>query len=198
MKIKVIPALLAIVFVLCACGNAGQNGESNKQAQNDVKAEKASSKTSPASLLIPLKNQEGKKVGQAQFLQTARGVRIIVEATGLKPGEHGMHIHETGKCTPPDFKSAGKHFNPFGKEHGFDNPKGPHAGDLPNVIAEENGTVQTEVVAKYVTLKKGNKASLFDANGSALVIHAKPDDYKSQPAGNAGARIICGEITDRK
>ncbi|HEX6922843.1 MAG TPA: superoxide dismutase family protein [Bacillales bacterium] len=199
MKIKAFTILMAVSLGLSACGGTGQQSEGPKEHQGaagEKKAEKTSAKTAPESLLITLKNQKGKKVGEARFVQTPKGVKITVEATHLTPGEHGIHIHETGKCVPPDFESAGGHFNPFHMEHGLKNPKGAHAGDLPNIIVEENGTVQTSILAKKVTLEKGRKNSLLDEDGSALVIHAKKDDNKSQPSGNAGERVVCGEITD--
>ncbi|HET7615795.1 MAG TPA: superoxide dismutase family protein, partial [Bacillales bacterium] len=99
-----------------------------------------------------------------------------------------------GKCVSPDFKSAGEHFNPFGKEHGLANPRGPHAGDLPNIVVGQNGKVNATFLARNVTLMKGKKNSLLDRNGSALIIHSQPDDNKSQPSGNSGARVMCGKI----
>lgn len=139
-------------------------------------------------------NSEGAFVGIAILTELPEGVRIQLKAEGLPPGEHALHIHETGRCEPPDFRSAGGHFNPFGKAHGLENPKGPHAGDLPNVTVPENGSLDVDLVAGEVTLKPGAPHSLLDADGSALVIHAGPDDLTSDPAGNAGPRIACGVI----
>ncbi len=141
-----------------------------------------------------LLNTEGKKLGAALLTETPQGVLIRVEATGLRPGLHGFHIHELGACTPPDFKSAGEHFNPTAKQHGFDDPKGYHAGDLPNLRVNADGSVKAEVLAKQVTLQKGKPNSLLKPGGTALVIHDMPDDYYSEPAGRAGDRIACGVV----
>jgi len=142
----------------------------------------------------PLRNAEGQVLGMAIFTQEAQGVRISVTVKGLSPGEHGIHIHSVGKCEPPDFLSAGPHFNPTNKKHGLTNPEGPHAGDLPNLVVGEDGSAVYEHITDRVTLTPG-ELSLFDEDGSALVIHAGPDDQMTDPAGNSGARVLCGVIT---
>jgi Cu-Zn family superoxide dismutase len=141
-----------------------------------------------------LKDGKGQPAGSASFTQSGGMVRMKVNATGLKPGAHGIHIHDVGKCDAPDFKSAGPHFNPHGKHHGIKSEQGAHAGDLPNLVAAADGKASAEVTLAGVTLEKGEKHSLLDANGSALVIHALEDDEKSDPAGNSGDRIACGAI----
>lgn len=137
-------------------------------------------------------NTEGKEVGEATLTQAAKGVVIHVRLFGMPEGEHAIHIHEVGQCQPP-FKTAGGHFNPAGHEHGIKNPKGEHAGDLPNLFVPKSGTLETDLFTDAVTVTPG-KRSVFDSNGSAIVIHAVADDYKSNPAGNAGDRIACGVI----
>ena len=120
-----------------------------------------------------------------------RAVRVV--ASWCPPGAHAFHIHGVGQCEPPDFKSAGGHFNPGSLHHGFANADGPHAGDLPNLYVPEGGKLEFEVLARGVTLGTG-PTSLFGANGSSLVIHQAADDYKTDPAGNAGARLACGVV----
>lgn len=138
-----------------------------------------------------MKDASGKTVGEATFKQLKEGVLVDVSFTDLPEGTRAFHIHEVGRCEAP-FDSAGKHFNPGKKSHGFAN-KGPHAGDLPNVHVPAGGKARVEQLISTVTLKKG-KNSLLDADGSSLVIHAGPDDYKTDPAGNAGAHFACGVI----
>jgi Cu-Zn family superoxide dismutase len=138
-------------------------------------------------------NAQGEKVGSAVLTETPHGVLIAVELWNLPPGAHAFHIHATGKCEPP-FTTAGGHFNPNARKHGFMNPEGGHAGDLPNAYVGADGKLKFEVLAQQVTLGKGVN-SLFDEDGSSLVIHASGDNYKSDPAGDAGPRIACGVIT---
>jgi len=140
-----------------------------------------------------LVNAQGAKVGSAELTQTPDGVKIDVTVSGLTPGMHGFHIHAVGKCEAPDFKSAGGHFNPTGKKHGLKNPDGPHAGDMENLEVGADGTGKAEVVDKQATLGEGPN-SLFHDGGTAIVIHASPDDEMTDPAGNAGARVACGPI----
>jgi len=130
-------------------------------------------------------------IGSAQLNQLEQGVQIVIAVSGLPVGKHALHIHETGACEPP-FESAGGHFNPTGAEHGFDSAGGPHAGDLPNIYVGE-GALEVEYITDRVTLADG-ETSLFDDDGSAIVIHEGQDDYVSEPAGDAGNRLACGVI----
>jgi superoxide dismutase, Cu-Zn family len=140
-----------------------------------------------------LQNSQGETVGLATFSEGVNGVMIVAHVHNMEPGFHGFHIHETGKCTPPDFKSAGDHFNPFEARHGSRNPDGPHAGDLPNLPVSPDGTGVIVTYAPLVTLSDG-KNSLFSSAGTALVLHKMPGDLKTDPAGNAGDRVACGRI----
>ena len=136
----------------------------------------------------------GNRVGTASLTQGATGtVRVRMHVQGLTPGAHGVHFHAVGSCVAPAFASAGGHFNPESKHHGLDNPAGPHAGDLPNMTVDALGNADYDATTNRVSLTPGAN-SLFDADGSALVIHAAPDDNMTDPAGNAGTRIGCGQI----
>jgi Cu-Zn family superoxide dismutase len=143
---------------------------------------------------VELKDGTGKSVGAAKISALkAGGVQVKLDLKGLPAGDHALHFHQTAKCDGPDFKSAGGHFNPDSKHHGLENPEGPHAGDMPNFTVGANGVAKTVVSDPRVTL--GTDAhSLLSNGGTALVIHAKADDLKSDPAGNAGDRIACGVI----
>jgi len=140
-----------------------------------------------------LTNTSGQSVGTARFTQAGNVVRILVEAKGLPPGPHGAHIHAVGKCDPPDFNSAGPHFNPTNKQHGALNPQGSHAGDLPNLTVGPDGTGRMETTTEQLSLGSG-PSSVWDADGSALVVHANADDFKTDPTGNSGARVACGVL----
>ena len=140
-----------------------------------------------------LKGADGASVGLATFTQTPQGVLIKVTVQKLAPGDHALHLHAVGECTPP-FTTAGGHFNPGAKKHGMMASDGQHAGDMPNLHVGASGEAQVEVLNAGVTLAKGPPNSLMDADGSALVIHAQADDYKTDPTGEAGGRIVCGVI----
>lgn len=149
----------------------------------------------PAIAKAVLKDKSGKEVGEANLTQTKNGVLIRLSVKGIEPGEHAFHVHAVGKCEPP-FTSAGGHFNPAGHKHGLESPEGAHAGDMPNLHVPQDGTLTVEVFNTMITLAKGQPNSVFDADGSALVIHAKADDNKTDPAGDAGDRIACGVVTE--
>ena len=149
----------------------------------------ASAQTAKAALA----DGKGQSVGSATLTQTPAGVLISLSIKGLPAGEHAFHVHAVGKCEPP-FTSAGGHFNPGGKKHGMMAADGHHAGDMPNLHIPANGELTVEVVNAAITLDKSKPNSLFGPNGTALIIHAGKDDYKSDPTGEAGGRIACGVI----
>lgn len=142
---------------------------------------------------VELKDGQGQSVGTATVTPSMGMVHIQLDVKGLKPGEHAIHVHAVPKCEGPAFTSAGGHFNPAGKKHGLKSPEGPHAGDMNNFTVAADGTSKAMVMANNITM--GSEAnSVFANGGTALVIHAGPDDYVTDPAGAAGDRIACGVI----
>jgi Cu-Zn family superoxide dismutase len=144
----------------------------------------AGEKGGAASAEAVIKDPGGKTVGTSVLTQTAQGVAMVVEVSQLPPGSHGIHVHAIGKCDPPDFKTAGGHFNLHAKKHGLKSPEGAHAGDLPNLVVG-------------ATLDLGNPSSLLNPNGTSIIIHANADDEMTDPTGNSGDRIACGIITGK-
>ncbi len=172
MNVQAIGSVLAGVFVLVAANGANAAGET-------------------ASAEIRLAN--GTSAGTVTLKDMAAGVLLTFDLKGLSPGAHGFHVHEVGKCDG-DFSSAGEIYNPLGAKHGFVNDEGPMAGDLPNIVAGPDGTARAEMMTTYLHLNRDTDETLFDADGSALVIYDKPDDYRTDPEGGSAARIGCGVI----
>jgi superoxide dismutase, Cu-Zn family len=140
-----------------------------------------------------LKFANGLPAGTAQFYGNASQVSVALALTGFTPGVHGLHLHTTGKCDAPEFTTAGPHLNPAGHQHGTENPQGSHLGDLPNVTIDQSGSgvVNATVLGERAAVL----AALFDGDGTAIVVHAGPDDYKTDPSGNSGGRQACGVVS---
>lgn len=155
----------------------------------------SASDTMPAAAAVAvLQDAEGKNIGQARLVQESGGIAVSISVTGVSAGPHGTHIHMTGKCDAPDFKTAGGHWNPMMTQHGLDNPQGHHGGDLPNMDVQADGTGALSFVVAGAQLRDGDHP-LLDEDGAAIVVHAGPDDMVSDPAGNSGGRIACGVIS---
>jgi len=163
----------AAVVALAGCGAAGQL----ENAQ-----------------VVTLRDGSGRTVATALLSPATGGVQVVMSVNGLPAGAHGVHVHQTGRCDAPEFTTAGGHFNPASRQHGFENPDGAHAGDLPNLTVEADGRGNLSGVARGVTLEGSGATSLRKPGGTALVVHAAADDYRTDPSGNSGARIACGVV----
>lgn len=139
-----------------------------------------------------IRDAAGRSVGDVTLRQMPSGVLVVGQLSGVPPGVHGVHFHAVGRCEPP-FESAGEHFSIGDARHGFQNPAGPHQGDLPNIFVPESGTLRFETVNSELSL--GGSNGLLDADGAAVVLHAYADDYQTDPSGNSGARIACGVVS---
>jgi len=179
-------------FLAATCSLAAVCGPAGAQTQ-PAPAALRSSVQMASTAHADIVNAAGDKIGTATFEPSDGGVRVDLSVSQLPPGTHGIHIHAVGKCEGPDFKTAGGHLNPANKKHGRDNPAGPHNGDLPNIEVGPDGKATTSLLDTNVTLSDGPN-SLFPEGGTSIVIHAAQDDYKTDPAGNSGARIACGVI----
>jgi len=150
----------------------------------------------PPSIVVPIKTSTGEDAGTATFSPTRKGVHLKLDLKNLPVGEHGVHIHASPHCDPPDFKTAGGHFNPTSKQHGFQNPQGHHAGDLPlNVIVGEGHIGIANFNLDYISLDPAAPNSITANGGTSIVVHEKADDMKTDPSGNSGNRIACGVIS---
>ncbi|MDW0111275.1 superoxide dismutase family protein [Sporosarcina aquimarina] len=196
-KVALLPSL-ALMLGLAACGSDEKKDQSSTgedvEKTNEISEPGNEMQPESFTVLVDMKDTEGKTVGTAELEELGDGVNVKVKAEGLPEGKHGFHFHETGVCEAPDFKSAGGHFNPEDTKHGLEMEDGPHAGDLPNLEVKSDGTVEDEFTANNVTLKKDEMNSLLKDSGTALVIHAGEDDGKTQPSGDSGDRIACGVI----
>ena len=141
-----------------------------------------------------LRGSDSRDVGTVSLIEDANGVMVRVQAIGLRPGPHAVHLHAVGRCDAPSFETAGPHWNPGGKQHGRDNPKGAHLGDLANLDVGDDGRGSSNFIVAGARLHNGQNA-LLDLDGAALVIHARPDDYKTDPSGASGERIACALLS---
>lgn len=174
-------AALGVALAGCATGEAGTTG-----------AGMAATTKGPAAH-ANLVGADGSARGMAHVTASANGLDVHVEATGVPAGVHGIHIHTVGRCDGPDFQTAGGHWNPTSRAHGTENPQGAHSGDLPNITIGADGRGMLHFSVPGASLE-GQAASLLDADGAAVVIHANADDYRTDPSGNSGGRIACGVL----
>jgi Cu-Zn family superoxide dismutase len=184
-------AVLALVgLVLVACAGGANVGRSSATPNADSFDESPTAISGNAALA----DKDGKVVGLATFRDTRLGVRVEIKVTGLPPGKHGTHIHEVGKCEGPDFASAGGHFNINAQQHGIPGAVSAHAGEIPNLEVGADGRGSVLFYSPHLSLNKAASNGLTFGNGTAVIVHANEDDYRSQPAGNSGARIACGVV----
>lgn len=195
-KIGLLMAIAAITGIISTFSFAVAE-DTKMNPETPVVKSKAPVSMDIAIAMAEIIDTKGKKIGIASFIPGGKGVRIAVQVTGLTPGKHGIHIHEFGKCDPPDFKSAGGHFNPIKHKHGLDNPMGYHNGDMQNINIDKDGTGSTVIENNMVSLGTSEN-SLLKSGGTAIVIHAKADDQKTDPSGKSGDRVYCGIITALK
>lgn len=175
-------AFLALGLVAAGCARSASVGSPSASP---------SRATGPEATAV-MRDASGRTLGTLTLVDGSQGIIVSGRLTGLPPGEHGFHLHTAGKCDPPGFTTAGGHWNPTNREHGTMNPNGPHYGDLPTITVGADSAVTITATSPGGALRGANP--LLDADGAAVVIHAVADDNRTNPAGNAGARIACGVV----
>ena len=186
-------AILLVAFAFLGCEPGRREGADTTRAAT---MQDSPSTTPPGgTATAAVKDASGKDLGTVTLSDSSGRIIASGQLSGLPRGEHAIHFHTVGKCVPPKFEAAGDHWNPTGRDHGTQNPNGPHLGDLPNLSVGQNSSGRVEVASPGGTLRGANP--LLDSDGAAVVVHAKPDDYKSQPSGNSGDRIACGAVEGR-
>ena len=183
--------IAGLIIVAVGCGRGA--AVSSPAPTPAVGAPAAEPVAIPVEATAGLVDATNKLVGSVNFTDTPAGVLVIGTVRGLGIGAHGIHLHTVGACDPPGFTSAGGHFNPEGAKHGFRNPAGHHAGDMPNIVTQAAGVHGFQFVVAGVKLN--GRGGLLDSDGAAIVIHSGADDYMTDPSGNSGARLACGVIT---
>ena len=191
--------ILASVLALQACGggNDAATTDTTTPATPAVRSDsaaRADSTAAASAATAPMRDASGREIGTLTISEGAQGLSLSGRLTGLTPGEHGIHVHMVGQCTPP-FTTAGAHWNPTTRQHGSQNPQGPHVGDIPNLSVGSDSSATVQLNTAGGTLRGTN--GLLDTDGAAVVVHAKADDLKTDPSGNSGDRIACGVITGR-
>ena len=194
MRSRKLAAGACMLFVLGGCEPPAEEAapppEATRMEQTAPPATPQPAEPTGPTAEFVLHDSGGQQVATAQLREQAEGVMVLLTATGLPGGQNGFHFHETGRCEGPSFVSAGAHFNPTNRQHGFDNPQGPHLGDLPNLMIQPDGTATQSLLARNVTLAPGASS----LRGRSLIVHAGRDDYRTEPSGNSGDRVACGVV----
>lgn len=185
--------LVPLALILSASAAVGACSSGTEPADGPSAASSSSAAAETVIGSAMLAGADGKPLGEARLIANGDRVELRVAGTGMPAGDHGAHLHMVGKCEGPGFESAGAHLNPGNRKHGSQNPDGSHLGDLPNLTVAADGT--GTLTAGLPEMRSAAESGLFDADGTALVIHAKPDDYKTDPSGDSGDRIACGVLT---
>ena len=193
-------SLLASILALAACSGGGEGGADSAgdsagtsgAAGSPGGAATAGGGADSTRATAALRNAAGRDIGTLTLTESAQGISISGHLTGLPPGAHGIHFHMVGQCEPP-YESAGGHWNPTSKQHGSQNPQGPHLGDLPNITAGADSSAHVQATTPGGTLRGSN--GLMDADGAAIIIHSAADDNRTDPSGNSGARLVCGVVS---
>ena len=181
----------AALAALVACGGGDKAAADSAAGASVAAANPAPATPAPGGVMVSMISASGAELGTLTLSESGTGIAVSGSLHGLPPGEHGIHLHMVGQCAPP-FESSGGHWNPASKQHGTQNPQGPHAGDMMNITVGADSTVTVNVTSAGGPLRGAN--GLIDGDGAAVMIHATADDYKTDPSGNSGARIACGAI----
>ena len=184
---------LAVTATMLAGCSAGDDTDIDDSARADSPAAATTDSPDP-SIRVAMRDANGRDLGTITLTDVAGGISVSGSLTGLPPGDHGMHLHTVGRCDAPSFTSAGEHWNPTTRQHGPDNPQGPHLGDLPNVTVGADSTATVQGTTSGGTLR-GTSTMLLDADGAAVIIHTGRDDLRTDPSGGSGAPIACGTIS---
>ena len=192
MLMRGIMAGAAALALTAGCAPEAEQGGDSLPPDSAAAGRDTTARNAAAATAI-MRDADGRELGTLTLSDAGVGIAVSGHLTGLAPGEHAIHIHAIGRCDPPEFASAGGHWNPSERQHGAENPEGPHAGDLPNITAGADSSAHVEAATSAGSLE--GALPLLDADRAAVVIHSGADDYRSQPSGNAGSPVACGVVT---